>query len=269
MSDIIERSFRIIEELASYPAGRTLSELSTELDIPLSATHRLLNDLIKAGYIRKDDRHGDFSLTTKVVSIGLRVLSAGGIVDIAQPILERLAVKTGELVRLAAVDGDQLLYTAKAQGATQGLRYDPEMGRAVRLSCSAAGFVWLSTKSDEEALRLVSKQGFEDPDLIGPAAPSTIKALMAHIRATRKRGFGLTVDVFLPAMSSMAAPVYGHDGEIRALLIVAGPMVRLTEQRMLSLAPLLLSTAEELGRASSVSPMLNQRPQGKAIQPTL
>ena len=48
MSDIIERSFRIIEELASYPAGRTLSELSTELDIPLSATHRLLNDLIKA-----------------------------------------------------------------------------------------------------------------------------------------------------------------------------------------------------------------------------
>jgi IclR family acetate operon transcriptional repressor len=269
MSDIIERSFKIIEELASFPTGRTLSELSTELDMPLSATHRLLNDLIKAGYVRKDERHGDFSLTTKLVSIGLRVLSASGIVDIAQPILERLAGRTGELVRLAAVDGDQLLYIAKAQGATQGLRYDPEMGRAVRLSCSAAGYVWLSSKSDEEALRLVSLQGFEDPAKVGPAAPSTIKGVLTHVRATRKRGFGLTVDLFLPAMSSMAAPVYGHDGAIRALLIVAGPIVRLTEKRMLALAPVLLSTAEELGRASSVSPMLNRRPEGKSVQATL
>lgn len=269
MSDIIERSFRIIEELASHSGGRTLSELSTELGIPLSATHRLLNDLIKTGYIRKDERHGEFSLTTKVVSIGLRVLSAGGIVDIAQPILERLAAKTGELVRLAAVDGDQLIYIAKAQGATRGLRYDPEMGRAVRLSCSAAGFVWLSSKSDEEALRLVSQQGFEDPEQVGSAAPATIKALMTHVRATRKRGFGLTVDVFLPAMSSMAAPVHDSNGDIRALLIVAGPMVRLTEKRMLSLAPVLLSTAEELGRASAVSPMLNRRPEKAASQTVL
>jgi IclR family acetate operon transcriptional repressor len=269
MSDIIARSFAIIEELAGHPGGRTLSELAAGLDIPVSATHRLLNDLIKTGYVRKDDRHGDFSLTTKVVSLGLRVLSAGGIVDISQPILERLAARTGELVRLAAVDGDQLLYIAKAQGATQGLRYDPEMGRAVRLSCSAAGFVWLSTKSEEEALRLVTQQGFEDPDAVGSAAPQTIKALMAQVRATKKRGFGLTVDVFLPAMSSMAAAVCGPSGEVRALLIVAGPMMRLTEKRMLDLSPLLLAAADELGRASSVSPMLNRPAGGTAIQPAV
>jgi IclR family acetate operon transcriptional repressor len=267
MSDIIARSFRIIEELASYPAGRTLSELAAELDIPVSAAHRLLNDLIQAGYVRKDDRHGDFSLTTKVVSLGLRVLSAGGIVDIAQPILERLAARTGELVRLAAVDGDLLLYIAKAQGATQGLRYDPEMGRSVRLTCSAAGYVWLTTKSEEEALRLISQQGFQDPDEIGSAAPRTIKAVMAQVRATRKRGFGMTVDVFLPAMSSMAAAVYGPNGDVRALLIVAGPMVRLTEKRMLELSDVLLAAAEELGRASSVSPMLNRQHGAAAIQP--
>jgi IclR family transcriptional regulator, acetate operon repressor len=172
-------------------------------------------------------------------------------------------------VRLALVDMDQLVFVAKAQGALQGLRYDPEMGRPVTLSCSAAGFVWLSTKSDEEALRLVSNQGFGAPDDFGPAAPTTIKSLMTHIRATRKRGFSITMDVFAPAMSSMAAPVYGRRGEVLAILIVAGPMTRLTEHRMLAIAPALLATAEELSLSSGVSPMFKRQSERDADSPSL
>lgn len=269
MSTIVERSFRILEELSAHPDGRTLSELATEMDVPLSATHRLLNDLIACGYVRRDERHGEFSLTMQVVSLGLRFLSASGIVDVAQPALERLAAHCGELVRLASVDEDRLIYVAKAQGATQGLRYDPEMGRPVRLACSAAGFVWFATKTDEEALRLVARQGFGDADDFGPAAPRTIKSLMTHVHATRKRGFAVTVDVFQPAMSSMAAPIHGKGGEVIAILIVAGPTARLTEKRMLSLGPQLLATAAELSRSSTVSPMLKRRSNHAAARPSL
>jgi IclR family acetate operon transcriptional repressor len=269
MSTIIERSFRILEELSNYPEGRTLSELATEMGVPMSATHRLLNDLIACGYVRRDERHGEFTLTMEVVSLGLRFLSASGIVDVAQPALERLAAHCGELVRLASVDEDRLLFVAKAQGATQGLRYDPEMGRPVTLSCSAAGFMWLATKTDEEVLRLVGKQGFGDPADHGPAAPKTIKALMPHVRATRKRGFSITVDVFQPAMSSMATPIYGKGGQVIALLIVAGPVARLTQKRMLALAPALLATAAELSKSSTVSPMLKKQPVEAAARPSM
>jgi IclR family acetate operon transcriptional repressor len=266
MSTIIQRSFKILEELSGYPKGRTLSELATALDVPLSATHRLLNDLIDCGYVHKEERYGEFVLTMQVVSLGLRFLSASGIVDVAQPTLEKLAAKSKELVRLAMVERDQLIFVAKAQGATQGLRYDPEMGQPVTLSCSAAGFVWLSTKTDDEALRLVTKQGLGNPDDYGPAAPATLKALMTHVRATRKRGYAITVNVFLPAMSSMAAPVYGPKGDVLAILIIAGPMNRLTEARMEALGQTLVDTAEELGRASSVSPIFNRRPDQPAPQ---
>jgi DNA-binding IclR family transcriptional regulator len=70
-------------------------------------------------------------------------------------------------------------------------------------------------------------------------------------------------------MSSMATPVYGRNGEVRAVLIVAGPMMRLTEERMLSLAPTLLATAEELGRASGVSPMFKRKYEELRAQPSL
>lgn len=260
MSNIIDRSFAILQELSCHRDGRTLSELAEKLDIPLSATHRLLNDLIAIGYVRKDERHGEFTLTMQIVSLALRHLSSGGIVDVAQPILERLAAKSRELVRLAVVDGDQLIYVAKAQGATVGLRYDPEMGQPVMLSRSAAGLVWLGHKTEEEALRLVATQGMGDPKDYGPDAPTTLKALMTQVRAAHKRGYATTMNVFLPGMSSMAAPVHGPERDILAVLIVAGPMNRLTQARMDELSRDLIDTAAELGAASAVSPIFQRRP---------
>jgi DNA-binding IclR family transcriptional regulator len=260
MSNIVDRCFAILQELSYHRQGRTLSELAEKADIPLSATHRILNDLIDTGYVRKDERRGEFTLTMQIVSLALRHLSSGGIVDVAQPILERLAAKSRELVRLAVVDDDQLIYVAKAQGATVGLRYDPEMGQAVTLSCSAAGLAWLATKTEEEALRLVAKQGLGDPKDYGPDAPATLKALMTQVRATQKRGYATTVNVFLPGMSSMAAPVYNSGKEVVALLIVAGPMNRLTQTRMDELSADMLETAQELGAASTVSPIFQRRP---------
>ena len=107
-----------------------------------------------------------------------------------------------------------------AQGATQGILYDPEMGQPVNLACSAAGYAWMATKKDEEAMRLVTKQGFGNHDDFGPQAPKTFKSLMTRVHAARKRGFALTTDVFLPAMSSTAAPVCDDAGNVRAMLIV-------------------------------------------------
>lgn len=258
MTAVLQRSFRILEELAVAPEGRTLTELVSELGLPLSATHRLLADLIEQGYVRKDERRGEFLLTMKMPSLGLRFLSAAGIADIAQPILEKLAAQCGELVRLAIVEDDQLIYVAKAQGARQGIVYDPEMGRPVTLSCSAAGIVWMSTKSDEEVMALVSKQGFGTPAEFGPRAPTTFKALLPMIALARGNKYATTRDMFLPAMSSMATPVLGAAGEVRAILIIAGPMSRLGEERMKDLAPIMQSTALELSEASSVSPMFRR-----------
>src|SRR4030095_12342068 len=131
------------------------SSIATEAALPLSATHRLLTELARCGYVRQARNQGDYVLTIKLVSLGLGFLSASGMVDVAQPSLDRLAEEAHELVRLAIVAGSDLVFVAKAQGATRGLRYDPDMGLSVPLSCSAAGHAWLSTMSDEQALELV------------------------------------------------------------------------------------------------------------------
>jgi IclR family acetate operon transcriptional repressor len=259
MSAILERSFKLMEHLAAHPEGRALSALAADLEMPLSATHRLLAELVRCGYVRQGQSHGEYTLTIKLVSLGLSFLSNSGIVDIAQPLLDQLAAESGELVRLAVVDGDELTFVAKAQGATRGLRYDPDMGLSVNLSCSSAGHAWLSTMSDEQALELVAKQGFGKPGEFGPKAPTTVKALLVFVRAARKRGFAMINEVFAPAMTAMAAPVRTGHGAVIGVVTIAGPLVRLTEERMLALGPSLLATTDEVARASGASALFRRR----------
>jgi len=209
--------------------------------------------------VRQDQSQGNYMLTIKLVSLGLGFLSASGIVDIAQPLLDRLAAESGELVRLAVVDGNALTFVAKAQGAVRGLRYDPDMGLSVNLSCSSAGHAWLSTMTDEEALALVSAQGFGKPEDYGPNAPTTVKALLACLRTSRQQGYATIVEVFAPGMTAMAAPIRLGNSAAIGVVTIAGPMVRLTEQRMHALAPALLNTTDELARARAGSALLKKR----------
>ena len=262
MSVALDRGLSIIEQLAAHPDGLPLAFLATELDIPLSACHRLLGDLQRRAYVRQARAHGDYVLTNKVVSLGLGYLSGAGIVDIAEPLLERLANESGELVRLSIVDDGRLTWVAKAQGVRKGLRYDPDMGMEARLSCTASGHAWLLTMSDERAMALVSSQGFGQPNDYGPKAPTTVKALLGFLHAARVRGYAMIEEVFAPGMSALAAPVF-RQKEAIGVISIAGPLSRLPKDRMHALAPALLAVAAELGPICKASSLLGRPPLGK------
>jgi len=176
MNGILERTLGILEYLAANAEGAPMASIADHLGIPRSAAHRLLSELARCNYVRQTRKQGDYVLTTKLVSLGLSYLSSSGIVDIAQPLLDRLAETSGELVRLSVVDGERLTWVARAQGARRGLRYDPDMGSDAKLSCTATGHAWLLTMSDEDALQLVARQGFGAPADFGPNAPTTVRA---------------------------------------------------------------------------------------------
>ena len=258
MTGILERTLAILEYLAGQAASTPLAFIADELDIPRSACHRLLADLVRLGYVRQVREQGDYVLTTKLVGLGLSFLSASGIVDIAQTILDRLAELSGELVRLAIVDGDRLTWVAKAQGSRSGLRYDPDMGMDTILSCSATGHAWMLTMSDERAMELVSRQGFGKPQDFGPKAPTTVKALLEFLQAGRRRGFAMINEVFAPGMTAMAAAVQRQGYPAMGVISIAGPLMRLDEKKMEKLGPALLAAASELATASKASAMFNQ-----------
>lgn len=267
MSGLLERTLGILEYLSEQGQPVELALLSEQLHIPKSAAHRMLADLVRNGYVRQTREQGAYALTYKLVSLGLTYLSKTGVIDMAQPLLDRLAEQSGELVRLSVVDGDRLTWVARAQGARQGLRYDPDMGSTARLSCSSSGWAWLSTMDDDAALALVARQGLGLPQDFGPNAPKTMKALLKALQETRKQGFGLTEETYTAGLNAMAAPVGLAGQPPMGTISVAGPSARLTRQRMLDLSHDLVSCAAQLAAAGAVSPLLGSGKSRVPLQP--
>lgn len=255
MSGNLDRGLAIVELLAMQGGPLPLHAIADRLNIPRSGAHRLLAMLGELGYVRQHAEQGEYQLTLKLASIALIYLSASGVVDVAQPVLDRLAGVSGELVRLGVIDEERLIFVTKSQGARSGLRYDPDMGKEPALFCTASGHAWLSCLSDEDAMMIVSRQGFGKKGEFGPNAPQTVAQVLKQLQAARKRGYGMVMESWEPGMSAMAAPIrHPSSGAPIGVVSIAGPSSRLTEARMLELAPTLLEAAEQLSVACLGSP---------------
>ena len=135
------RTLDLLELLAGAPDGLALSAIAGALAMPKSVAHRLLAGLAERGFVQQDPDTQHYGLTLKLAALGFRHLAATRIEEVCQPVLNRLAADSGELARLAVVDGEKMTWVAKAQGALSGLRYDADAGRDVVLHATAVGKV--------------------------------------------------------------------------------------------------------------------------------
>ncbi len=253
---LAERTLRVLELLGEAPLGLGLVELSVALEQPKSGSHRLVSELVDLGYVRQDRSSGRYLLTTRILTLAFRHLAETGIVDAAQPVLDKLASSSEELVRLGVIDRRAMVWVAKAQGARSGLRYDPQMGGTAHLSSMATGHAWLACLSDEDALALVSAQGFDAQNL-GPAAPTTVKALLARLHAVRKEGYAIVLDSSAPGVSAIAVAIrHPANDSVLGTVSVSGPSSRLTRERLKVLAPVVVTAAADLASMCAASPLL-------------
>jgi IclR family transcriptional regulator, acetate operon repressor len=252
---LIDRVLDLLEFLAGFPDGLSLTDICKRRKLPKGAAHRILSGLMERGFIEQDEKSEYYRYTLKTTAIGFRYLAESGITDLCQPILDALAVKTGELSRLVIASGDTLTWVSKAQGAHSGLRYDADIGRPVVLHATAAGRAWLTTLDEHEALRIVQKQGFSIPKRFNRSIVTDERTLRAELRATSERGYGLAIEEGEAGMVAMACPIFFPlEKKTRAVgtVSIAGPMVRMTPKRIIQISKELKAAALEF---SGIWPM--------------
>ncbi len=266
MNENVDRTLALVETLARHPGGMPLMRLAEAAGCAAGDAEALLDALVRRGYVCRVRGEGDYALTTKLAGLGLTFVSRSRVVDVAQPMLEGLARKSGETVRLSIVDGDRLPWMARAQGSQGGLRYDPDMGTDAQLACTSTGHAWLLTLGDEEVKALVGRQGVGGPERFGPNAPASMDEVLERVRRARERGYGIAVETFAAGLNAVAVPVRACGEPAIGVISVAGPSQRLTEERMHELVPALREAADALAAARGASQLL-LRPIAAACRP--
>lgn len=245
----VDRCLDLVETLAGRPDGAPLGALADSLGLPKSAAHRLLQALAARGYVVQDTATQDYQLSVQLAKLAFRYLDAHRLPDVAQGVLDRLARESGEYCRIAVVEGEGLVWIARAQGATQGLRYEPAMDRDVVLHATATGKAFLATVPEEQALAIVFRRGFVTPPGFGPRVVKTVDELRARLAETRRRGYAVAIDEGEPGTVAIATTFRAFDTDdapVAGTVSIAGPQARLDEARLHALAPLLLEAAREV-----------------------
>ncbi|MGQ3281513.1 IclR family transcriptional regulator [Bosea sp. (in: a-proteobacteria)] len=245
----VERALKVLESLSGEPDGVDLSILASRLDLPVSATHRLLATLVERGFVSQDAATGAYGLSLKLAQLAFRDLDLRGLPDVGQIALDALARRTREYCRLAVVEDEDLVWIARAQGATAGLRYDPPMGAGIVLHATATGKAWLASLPEAEALRIVCSRGFAASERAGPNVIMDVDMLRKHLLETRRRGWALAVEegeIGTVAMAVVFRAGPAADAPVAGTLSVAGPSSRMSEPRREEMALALQEAAREM-----------------------
>ncbi len=245
----IERCLHLVEALAGESEPVELIELARRVGLPNSAAHRTLATLVTCGWVVQDPASQNYALSLRLCTLAFRNLEARAVSDIVQTVLNRLAQRTKEYCRLAIVEGDDLVWVARAQGATGGLRYDPDMGLELVLHATANGKAWLATLPENEALRIVCTRGFDAVRPLGPMAARSVDELRHNLAETRSRGYAVAIEEAEVGTAAVAVPFFSDESEdapAAGTISVAGPLVRIVPERFDELSRELHAAADEI-----------------------
>ena len=246
VNSLIENCVAVVECLAAEARSMRSSEIADRLGLQRSGAHRLLTALCGLGWVEQDPDTDFYRLTLKLATLGHRYLAGTRILDLCQPVLDRAAGESRELVRLAVIENDELVTIAHAQGAQGSLICQSRVFPTLPLHVTASGKAWLATLPNERALELVLAGGFGAPEDFGPRAVRTIEGVIRELDNTRTRGYGLAIEEAEPGVTGLAVCIRPEGADPRAVLAISAPAVRMSEQRLEEIAEIARARAADL-----------------------
>ncbi|RWN57876.1 MAG: IclR family transcriptional regulator [Mesorhizobium sp.] len=247
----VSRCLALLEFLAGERELIELSELASGLNMPVGAIHRLVTTLASRGWVNQDTASKKYALSLKMSTMAFRHLDACNVSDVVQSVLNTVATETHECCRLAVLENRELVWVARAQGATTGLRYDPDMGQGIALFATATGKAWLATLPEEQGLAIVYSRGFDPPHKLGPNSVRSIDEFRPRLAETRQRGFATSVEEGEAGTAAVAVPFRAssvYNAPVAGTISVAGPLIRITLDRWDELADALNAAATQLAQ---------------------
>lgn len=238
------RILDILEYLTGLREPVALSRIVSDLSLPKSSAHALIQTLAGRGHIVQDSagrymlveasRHG-FPFRRHEEPLVMK----------AMPLMEKLRDASGETVMLSTINAHCDIRRLAKVVSNQPLRYDVDMDAPITAYCTATGRILLAHSSPQAVddyfarTRLQSYTGFTTTDA------DQLRQLLAK---ARRDGFATNDQEFITGSTGVAAPVRDASGQVIAALNL-GTLTSRYVQRREELLLLLRTTADDLSRA--------------------
>lgn len=239
---MLEKALLMLEYIAGQPEGVTLPEVCREFQMPKSSAYSLLTTFWNMGYVKRAANHR-FVIGMKTFEIGSKFVENSDFFLYARDVLQGLSDTVGETSHLAVLDGGDVVYLGKCEGA-RAVPMTSSVGKRLPAYATALGKALLSGREDQEVRQLYGAGG------MGAITPNTVTdlgRLLEQLGEIRRTGFAFEEEESSLGVRCIAVPVRKRSGEVYLGLSVSVPAVR-SRQELEAMKPCLLEARQRLER---------------------
>lgn len=242
--DVVGRVSALLKAVsADEPDGATTSEAARAAGLARPTAHRLLASLANAGLTERNAA-GRWLLGPELYFLGAAAAARYDVTAIAQPVVRRLSVATGESAFFSARRGDETICLVREDGSFPIRSHVLHEGIRFPLGVASAGLAILAFLGDLEVEAYLERADLREEYGIQHATD----AIRNRIASTRATGFAINPGLIVEGSWGMAAAVFDADERPQWALSLTGIQQRFGAVRRRELGELLLREAHVLSR---------------------
>jgi DNA-binding IclR family transcriptional regulator len=201
-----DRVLAVLKELARYPDGVGLEEMTRAIGAPKPTVHRALGSLRRAGLADQDGR-GRYVLGDEFLRMAFAHHEARPEHVRISPVLNTLATRFGETAHYAVLDGREVVYRAKVDPPSGAVRLTSTVGGRNPAHSTAVGKLLLAHRlSTLDAVRVWV--GADPLPRRTAQTRCTAEDLHQELELTRERGYSVDDQENETGVNCLALPVY-------------------------------------------------------------
>ncbi|MDI6029284.1 IclR family transcriptional regulator [Corticibacterium sp. UT-5YL-CI-8] len=238
----LTRGLEILRAFTATDSSLGNQELIERVGLPKATISRLTYALVSLGYLTYDDATGRYRIGPSTVSLGYSALSSTPVVHCVQPLLRRLADKTGVAAALGTRSGLEMIYLANCR-AFGPVTLQLNVGSQLPMWRTAMGLAYLVGMIQERRDDLVGQLIAQEPK----SRRAINEALGEALESYQARGYVCSFGTWYSYINAVGIPFRPTDGSSLVALTCGGISDILSRDACLStVGDELVATARQL-----------------------
>lgn len=224
----LEKGLAVLEVLADAPFGMTLQELRNAMKISLTTAYRILNTLVRHGYLFYDEDSKKYSSSMKMLTIGFKSLQEHNLLDLVLPKMRELRNEIEESVFFGVLSEDGIIVLEKSIG-THAFCFYVNTGKKLPLHCSAPGKAMLAALPQEISDEYMNRISFivHNENTIGSK-----EQMEKELETVRSRGYALDLEEEMSGVVCVGCSILNYAGLPCGCLWTSAPKARLKPKNL-------------------------------------
>jgi IclR family acetate operon transcriptional repressor len=248
----LDRGLTLLSIIAEAD-GLSLTTIAQRAGIAASTAHRILMTLKAAEFIQCDET-GSYLIGVKAFKVGTAFVRNRKLAEVGRRTIRKLMETSGETASIGIEREDYVVFISQME-SHHSIRAFHRPGTRGSLHASSLGKAILSTLTDEQVSKRLEQSGMQRYTGHTIVDPDT---LLSNLALTRKRGWAVDDQERAEGMRCVGAPVCNEFGEAIGAISISGPLVRITDERLSELGPMVKKAAAEITeRVGGILPKAN------------